>query len=784
MSGDQAAPGKPGISPTWSSSDKDFVTTALGASRLWATVGHGVVNEVFWPSTGRPRLRDMTFYLVGERGFVDLKRVAAYDLSRPDPTLPLLTIVHRGDDYRLTLEILPDPSRDVLLVRYAVEGPYQLVLIVAPHMAGKGMRDRAWIDGELFAGPEAAESARDETLCVAATCPFAMPSAGFVGVSDGWQDLSQHGRLTFAYDHASDGNVALTAGLSSSDGIVALAFAESAAGARTLARSSLADAFDKIRTNFLDGWAAWREQSGLQKTLASLEPNADADLEKRLVDEALFSATVLKTHEDRTYPGALVASLSVPWGSSTDTLGGYHLVWPRDASLTAFAFIAIGQVDDAKRILAHVQTAQYPDGHWPQNYYPSGEAFWTGIQLDEAAFPILLAAKLKELGAEDGAGLRKMIRKAAGFVARNGPASEQDRWEENPGINPFTLAVAIAGLVAASPWLEADERAFALDLADDWNARLEDWCYVEQTSLAKEVGVNGYYIRIASARSGPDGEDQIALKNRHGEEIAAAALVALDFSYLTRLGLRAPSDPRIRDTIKVVDHVLRVETPSGPVYHRYNDDGYGEHADGSPFDGDGIGRGWPLLVGERGHLALEAGESALPHLQTMLNCASVGGLLPEQVWDTDPLPDLGLLPGRPSGSAMPLLWSHAEFLKLFVARRSGMPVERLDCVVNRYGDGVPSSKAAHWRDQSPLGPISTDRPLLIEHHDPFTLHYGFDGWRNAQDRAAEPQPFGLWAVQFDPEVLAGHAKLDFTRRLESGWEGMNHAIRLGTDAVP
>ncbi len=247
-----------------------------------------------------------------------------------------------------------------------------------------------------------------------------------------------------------------------------------------------------------------------------------------------------------------------------------------------------------------------------------------------------------------------MVRDAVGFIARTGPSSEQDRWEENPGVSPFSLAIAISALVAGASWLPAAERAYAESLADDWNERLEAWCYVQDTPLARELGVKGYYVRIARDGELDDMGQRVQLRNRDGEMIAASALVSMDFSYLVRLGLRGAHDARVQDTIKVVDRVLRVATPSGPVYHRYNGDGYGEHDDGTPFDGGGVGRAWPLLVGERGHLALQAGEEPLPYLQTIWNCASQGGLLPEQVWDAAPIPSLGLLPGRPSGSAMPL----------------------------------------------------------------------------------------------------------------------------------
>ena len=243
---------------------------------------------------------------------------------------------------------------------------------------------------------------------------------------------------------------------------------------------------------------------------------------------------------------------------------------------------------------------------------------------------MLLAAKLRELGNPELTGTREMVRGALAFVVSTGPTSDQDRWEESPGTNPFTLAVAIAALVAGAVWLDPPERDYALSLADDWNERLESFCFVTGTPLAKSRGVAGYYVRLGPPEKDGGLTGRVQLKNRSGETIPASALVSMDFSYLTRLGLRDARDPRIRDTIAIADTLLRVETPSGPVFHRYNEDGYGEKADGSPFDGSGVGRLWPILTGERGHLALQGGDDPLPYLETMVRCASRGGLLPFQ----------------------------------------------------------------------------------------------------------------------------------------------------------
>jgi len=261
--------------------------------------------------------------------------------------------------------------------------------------------------------------------------------------------------------------------------------------------------------------------------------------------------------------------------------------------------------------------------------------------------------------------------------------------------------------------------------------------------------------------------------------------VSLDFSYLVRLGLRSAQDPRIQDTIKVIDRVLKVDTPSGAVYHRYNDDGYGEYPDGRPFDGGGVGRAWPLLTGERGHLALQSGEDPIGYLRTLWNCASSGGLLPEQVWDAAPIPELGLAPGRPSGSAMPLLWTHAEFLKLLIARAQRRPIELLQIVEQRYRSSPDNGYAArvatawHWRDEVPVIKHETGRALLIEDRCAFTLHFGYDGWQRVEERQAVQQPFGLWAVRLESAELSGPTELNFTRRYGERWEGVNHHVALG-----
>jgi glucoamylase len=362
-----------------------MVTTALGPSRVWATLGHGIVNEIYWPSAGQPQVRDLGFIVTTPAGWYEVKRVARYQLFLPKPYIPLPRVVHEGEGYRLELEVAPDPLRDAILVAFRLTGDgASLYVLLAPHLDGSGQHNNARAGDDLLAWKNR------NALDLASDCGFARTSAGYVGYSDGWQDFARHGDMRWCFDEALDGNVALMGELAASEGVLALAFAGTLEGARTLARSSLHQGFDSVRRSFVARWETWARGLAI--------PDAPEEIRR----EAYLSAMVLKVHEGRTYPGAVVASLSVPWGNTSDNHGGYHLVWTRDAVEAGLALLSAGQIADARRMLAYVMATQQPDGGWSQNGFPDGRPFWTGILLDEVGFPILLAAKLHEQGSLDG----------------------------------------------------------------------------------------------------------------------------------------------------------------------------------------------------------------------------------------------------------------------------------------------------------------------------------------------------------------------------------------------
>ncbi len=778
------APGAPGIAPTWTSSAKDMVGCALGSARLWFTLGFGIVNEVYYPRVDIPQIRDLGFIVADGQGFwAEVKRVADYQLRLLAPGVPAVEIVHRHERYSLRLRIAPGTRRDVLAIECRLDGDetLRLYVLLAPHLGATGYGNQAAVATHhgrraLCAeqGPfGAALAAVDERQRDA----IGRASAGYVGTSDGWQDFARNGAMTWEHDSAGPGNVALIAELPRRV-VLSLGFGSSAGAAATLAIGSLLQPFNNLLQQHTALWQAWQAERSERYAVP-------LDVPPDLADEFLVSTIVLRSHLDKTFPGAMVASLSIPWGDSGNERGGYHLVWPRDLVETAGALLALGADQEARDTLRYLMATQLEDGHWQQNQWLGGTAYWQGVQLDETAFPVLLAAALDEREALAGVEVEDMVRRALGFIARTGPATEQDRWEESAGINPFTLAVSIAALVAGAGLLPSPAADWALELADFWNSNIERWTSVSGTPLAARLGVAGYYVLVLPAQAierRPDIFRQVIPIHNRADNAAVRAdeLVGTEFLQLVRFGLRRADDPLILDSIRVADALLKTETPSGPVWHRYNGDGYGEHDDGSPYDGAGRGRGWPLLTGERGHYELVAGRDPLPYLEAMCRMASPGGMLPEQVWDTDPIPSRRLSPGRPSGSAMPLVWAHAEFIKLLVSRHLGHPIDRPRAVGQRYRAKRPAARHAFWWPHAPIAGFPAGVRLAVALPLPAVVHWGRDGWRDVADEPTRDSGLGFHVAVLDVRRLEPGASIDFTWRWQQSgdWLGRDYALAV------
>jgi glucoamylase len=792
------APGWPGIEPRWTSSAKVGVGTALNAkSRVWFTLSHGIFNEIYYPQLDQACTRDLGLIVTDGRDFFsEEKRDTRCAESRLQEGVPAHRLINTQRDgrYRVEKEILADPRRDAVMqhTRFVAQvgqaSDYRVHVLLAPHLGDRGRENTAWI-GQHEGAPVLFAQRGELALALACSAPWLKRSAGFVGISDGWQDLAQHKQMTWEYDRAENGNVALTAEVdlkgSGGEFLLTLGFGRTPAAAAECALASLADGFPKARTAYIREWLAWQRQ---------LTPPPPTAASQR--DLTPVSLAILRVHESKALPGGIIASLAIPWGFSRDDgdIGGYHMVWPRDLVEAAGALVAVGAGADVKNVLAFLERTQDQDGHWPQNMWIDGRPFWNGIQLDETAFPILLidlARRQKVVNDAEVKRLWLLVGRAAAYLVRNGPVTSEDRWEEDPGYSPFTLAVTIAALLAAADLAdlagEASAAIFLRETADFWNDSIERWTYVNGTELAHRSGVEGYYVRIAPPEAAcgvaPAG-DLIAIKNQlptqSGEP--ASHIISPDALALVRFGLRAPDDPHIANTVQVVDALLKTETPAGPGWHRYNEDGYGEHADGSPFDGTGIGRVWPLLTGERAHFELAAGrpEEAARLLRAMEAMANSGGFLPEQIWDAPDLPEQELFFGQATGSAMPLVWAHAEYLKLRRSLADGRVYDLPPQTVLRYLRQKVVSPFRLWRFNQRCGALPPGKTLRVEVLAAAMVRWSDDDWRTTNDTTTREAGFGFHVACLSHDHLAAGRRIEFTFRwIEAGnWEGTNYSVTV------
>ncbi len=781
------APGAPGLDARWTSSAKSGIGTMIGKrGRIWFTLSHGILNEIYYPRVDQACTRDMGLIVTGPDGyFSEEKRHTRQEVTTLDG-IPAWRLVNTALDgrYRITKLIITDPHREVVLQRIRFEvlegelGDYRLFALLAPHLRNAGNDNTAVV--EDFKGFSLLCARKPGTaLAMACSNPWIARSVGYVGTSDGWQQLRAHGRLVDEWTIAENGNVAITGEIPLRDEepfVVAIGFGRSTSEAGHRVAASLYDGFESAQHVYCAGWRDW--QNSL--TAPELPVDGGRDLFRS-------STAVVMCHESSRFPGGIIASLSIPWGASKGDgdLGGYHLAWPRDLAMSAGALLAARAHGDLNRVLRYLRVTQEAQGHWPQNMWLDGLAYWPGIQMDQASLPILLvdlAWRHKALDQRHLADLWPMVRRAAAFLVRHGPATEQDRWEENSGYTPFTMAVEIAALLITAELADTFEPAIAeylRETADAWNEAIDRWTYVTDTPLSRQHGVDGYYIRIAPSDSG---DRMLTIRNRpaSASREPADSIVSPDALALVRFGIRAANDPRILNTIKVIDALLKVDLPEGPCWYRYNGDGYGEHADGSPFDGTGIGRVWPLLTGERAHYELAAGnrEHAVALLRTLAGFANDGGFLPEQTWDTTDIPVRALYRGRPAGSAMPLCWAHAEYLKLRRSLADGRVFDTPPQTVQRYQVDRRRSSFHVWRFEDRNGNLPSGRRLRIETRAAATVHWSTNGWSSVSHTRTHDTGLGMHLADLDTSGLQSGQRILFTFHWNDSdsWEGTDFIV--------
>jgi glucoamylase len=795
MVGNNPAPGGPGIEPRWTRGAKDAVGTAYStASRVWYTVANGVITECYYPTIDTPQIRDLQ-YLVsdGETFFHDERRNmrSTIDCLQGAALAVKITSSDPQGRYSIEKQVITDPHLSCLKVhtRFVVapewQGRLHLYALCAPHLQIGGYHNNGVV---IEARGRKLLTAFRDGIHIAMSClpySFVKLSCGYVGVSDGWTDLAHNFKMDWEYDSALDGNIALTGEVDLSKGYeftLGVGFGRSAHSAAAMVAQSLSIPFDVSLKSFLDQW----DRTSKRFTFVEELSHHDSTLFER-------SVNLLLAHEDKLYPGAIIASLSIPWGEdkSDDEIGGYHLVWTRDMVNAATSLLAVGDTATPLRSLIYLAITQREDGGFYQNFWIDGRPYWTGVQLDEVSFPITLAWRLwkaKTLGNFDP---YITVLRACGYLIREGPATPQDRWEEQGGYSPSTLAINIAALICAADFIEerGDKHTaeFVRTYADFLESHVETWTVTNQGSLVP--GIKRHYIRInpgastygACGDEDPDCGEVTLANQRPGDRYIYPAnqIVDAGFLELVRYGVRRPGDPLVEDSLKVVDAVLKVDTPKGPCWRRYNHDGYGQRADGTAYDGWGVGRAWPLLTLERAVYELAAGRDIDVYLQAVEKFSSGIGLIPEQIWDAPDLPSAYLTFGGATGAAIPLLWGHADYVKALRSKVDNRIFDFIEPVGARYRNDNPRPAIEVWKMNRQVRSVPAGGLLRIQASAPFDLHWSDDEWKSVNNTASTPTALGLEYVDLTiAKSQTAPLRFTFFWQLENRWQGEDYAVEV------
>jgi glucoamylase len=689
------APGAPGTEHTWAPADKHgFATAHQLEGNAYLTLRQASLSEVYYPDLSTPGFRGLQFAVGDGRRFLDretvdddpahIEPVAPGVRARVEPLRGALGFrqVTQTARWKLTKTWITDPARAAVVARVRFESrtgkKLRLYVLADPAPGDDGNDDRGmFVGGELLGYDEAAASA------VAAEPALRDGSSGYKGAtSDPWRDLRADGRLR-GYDAPERGNVvqgARTAldGVRKRELTLAIGFGADPAQASATASATLARGFGRAAARFADGWREY---------LRSLTPPPRSVAGMRQLYEQ--SLMVLAASEDKRARGASIAAPNMPWVWGTLTLEGnefsgpYHLVWPRDFYHVATAQKAAGDDEAATRLLDFLWRVQKPDGSWWQNTRVDGTPHWMSLQLDEVALPVVLAWWLDRTSADDWA----HVQRAADFIVANGPQTEQERWENQSGWSPNTIATEIAALICAADIArrhgDGDRAAAYEATADEWEANVERWTATTNGPYSDDP----YYLRVTKDAN-PDDGSTYSLGDNFPRPVDEREIVDNSFLGLVLFGVKPWDDPVVQNSLAVGDEQLAADTPSGRIWHRFSFDGYGETADGGDWDifptaeGQTRGRVWPLLAGERGEYELIAGGRADDELRTIARTANDGLMLPEQAWDGAPPADEPA--GKGTRSATPLAWTHAQFVRLAWSIEAGEPIERPAIVACRY----------------------------------------------------------------------------------------------------
>jgi glucoamylase len=756
------AAGAPGAASYYDEGRKDCVGTAANdRSKVWYTVADGELSDTYAPTIDNTDVKSLDPVVTGP-GFTALQaRDMTYTVASLDGTgmACQVTAHDAAHDFNIVTDFITDPGSEAVVMRFSLvplpgaPSGLHLYLRFNPLLNGHGGGGSDNAGGESATivsspdGPiplsystnsltEAVNRSYATPIYAALTAsqPFAAVETGFAGsVSDGLTELDNSGALTSTAPDASDGNVVQTVELASNSETVALGFGRSENRALGAALSGSSVPFGLTYAAYHEGWLAY--DAGLRSPQSFGRVNAASG------QAYYLSANVLKASADKTFLGATAASLASPWGQAVPAgqaasdgfapyFGSYREVFPRDAYETFTGFLVDGDLATARQMVSYwFNDLQLPNGSFPRNGLLNGQAApdTGGLQLDETADPILAAWQAGMAG--DSSLYVNHIRPAADFLVANGPADGVERWEEQTGFSPSTMADEVAGLVAAAAiaGVQGDTASQRLFLATADNFR--------RLILATTVTANGplssqpYFIRVDKTGN-PDQASSFSLGNGNPNSYDQRAVVDQGFLELVRLGELSATDPLITNSLAVTGAALSAPTPSGTGILRYNGDGYGDceqpvyqdcSVTGEPWatNDEGTGHPWPVLSGENGEYQVLAGDAsaASADLDFMLNSASGVGLVPEQVWDYADVPaspygsdpstaSIGFTDGQADGSAAPLTWAQAQLLRLIADRAAGRLLEQPSIVAHRYAGGGPAA-----------APLSVTAPLSVSGGD-------------------------------------------------------------------
>jgi glucoamylase len=804
------APNGPGATSNWTPSNDTILGTAANTtSDVWFTGYNGIIGEVFYPTADTANTTDLQF-LIGDSGhtWVDEEKVAttsSVQLYDNHSLAWAVTNTARSGKYRITRIVYTDPSRNSLIQQVtftALSGTlsnYLLYTLYNPTVHNAGNNNTS--STQVYNGTTmlvTTDAVGTYASALAASIPFqsGMTSSGFVGVNDGWTDLKGSSNcgssscpdytMNYTYDSANNGNTAQTGLLDLSDGDtintqnttsitfnLVLSFGQTSGGisSTTSAEQTLAgtlgDNFSARLSTYVWQWHTF--DNGLNTPPAV---GSTTSIQQARQQEYYLAANVLRASQDKQ-TGAFVAGLGTPWGATNgDGDNGYHLVWERDMYEFSSALIVAGDTADPKRALLWAfDMQQESDGHFPQNSYVNGTPFWTGIQMDEQAFPIILAWKL---GVTDSTNYQKHIKPAANYLLNKGPQTGEERWEENSGYSPSTIAAEIAGLVCAADIarMNGDSASQALydNAADYWQAMVQNWTFTNTGPL----GGNYYFERIDSD-SNPNDNAPITIANG-GATYDERSIVDAGFLELVRQGVMPANSPYITLSLPVIDSTIKQTINGNSYWYRYNHDGYGEHADGSNYNGSGIGRLWPILTGERGIYTIASGSSADAYLTAMMASANPSGMLPEQVWDNAVPP--GDTPGMPTNSMDPLNWAMGEFITLLFSAATNSIADIPSIVSSRYVIGAYQPHAGQVVDYN-SSQLSAGKALTIYYKGSLAsnshvfIHWGENNWQNIPaDQAMVKRADGFWQTTIS--IPNDASQINFVFNNGSGsWDNNN-----------